>query len=195
MAEEEGIEVVHENQNLDQEIPNQPGVNLRQRIRDPPVGVRHPHIARNQQAENQQIGTLFSQACSAMGTAWFIVSIIIILLSVFYYINLDCDTISTSISSPNEEDASLCQKELERCHKRFEKERNYSEEKVNHIIQQSEESSFVKSDLGEYKTSYHFTLIALVLTWISIFLYCYCLCNRRQRYNQAVVLAHQLNYQ
>ena len=185
MAEEE---VVHENQNLDQEIPNQPGRNLRQRIRDPPAGVRPPNIARN-----QQIGTLFFKACSAMGTAWFIVSIIIILLSVFYCINLDCDTTSTSISSSNEDDASLCQKELERCHKRFEKERNYSEEKVNHIIQQSEESSFVKSDLGEYKTSYHFTLTALILTWISIFLYCYCLCKRRQRYNQAVVLAYQLN--
>ena len=59
------------------------------------------------------------------------------------------------------------QKELERCDKRFKNEREYSKEKVEDIYKQSEELSFVRSDLGEYKTSYNFTWYTLI-TFIMI---------------------------
>ena len=303
----------HENQNIYQEIPNQPGENLRQRIRDPPVEVRPPNIARNQQAE-----ILFWKVCCAIECA---ILITVIIITVLYCNSLDFENISLKIAvstcekqlerflENSEDEKQHCkekmekelekeqmhwkdkmegkenelrscqesleyekqdckektekelekeqkhfkekmewkeselkscqksleegktdckekiekelanerkyskekiegkQKELERCDmslkaeqkklekqlescdKRYENEREYSKEKVEDIHKQSEESSFVKSDLGEYKTSYNITWTVLVLTWIGIVV-CVC-CNVLMVHNETITIGKQ----
>ena len=92
--------------------------------------------------------------------------------------------------SLNKADSSLCQVELEKWQKLFHSERGSGKDMVDRIVSDAETYMNTKTDLEVCRTSYWYTLTALIVTWgtlvciVMTVCYCRCCMVRQDRYSE-----------
>ena len=144
-----------------------------------------PHASTSRTRDN-----CFLLACSVFGAVWFLLSVAIFILGGIYsYSSCICNADISVLKEYN----SKLQNDLRMCDERYDKERDISEQRVDGIIDITEECALVKMDLASCTTE-RFYLILIILFFVLLFglvLYCFCrqICRRNYYDHRQLVLS------